>query len=166
MNTAYIKALDIDVASLSAGAVMNLDDSILYTILNGSVKEYIVSSTFKKIKNGMFFDCKELESITLHNNISEIGDYAFCDCVSLIKILLPEKTTKIGEHAFKNCISLTDLYLKGSALNFNQNALEGCTNLKNIWVPWNQGDFDESWNIVGATMHYRTLYDPNGNPLT
>lgn len=166
MNTAYIEALDIETVSLSAGAVMNLDDSILFAILNSSINEYIVSSSFKKIRGGMFFDCKELRKITLHNDILEIGDCAFYNCESLDSILIPEKTSKIGSLAFKNCLSLTNLYLKGNVENFSLDALQGCINLKDIWVPWSKGDRDESWNIIGATIHYRTLYDFNGNVIT
>ena len=35
LNTVTIKALNTDIAKLNAGAVMNLDDSALYSILDG-----------------------------------------------------------------------------------------------------------------------------------
>lgn len=62
-----------------------------------------IPSTVKKIGDGTFQDCMDLESVELPEGLVEIGDFAFATCESLTEIEIPDSVEKIGEYAFYNC---------------------------------------------------------------
>lgn len=55
---------------------------------------------------GFFEECKSLESITIPNNVTEIGSDAFKGCSSLASIEIPNSVIYLGDMAFANCHSL------------------------------------------------------------
>lgn len=166
LSTVTIKALDVDTAKLNAGAVMNLDDSALYSILDGSIMTYTVTGNFLKIRDGMFFGCRNLNKIELSAAIEGIGKYAFCDCRSINNIIIPSRVTSIGDFAFKDCISLNTVYFHSHANSISQTIFDGCSSLKHVWVSWSKNQYDDPWIPQGVEVHYNTMYNPNtGLPL-
>lgn len=110
-------------------------DGIYYEITNSS-EPYTVSVTYKNdnynsysgsvripntvtyngqvyavtlIKGGAFQYCSGLSSVTISNNIPQIGSSAFRGCSSLTSISIPNNVTYIGDHAFFGCISLKEI---------------------------------------------------------
>ena len=47
-----------------------------------------------------FFNCFNLEGVTLPSTIVSINEYAFSDCTSLTEIEIPSTVTFIAENAF------------------------------------------------------------------
>lgn len=45
-------------------------------------------------------DCSSLNSVSIPNSVTEIGDLAFSDCTSLTSVTLPNSLTTIGDGAF------------------------------------------------------------------
>lgn len=56
----------------------------------------------KKIDNDAFYDCTNMESVTLPNSVTEIGEEAFYNCPSLRTINWGTGLKKIGDFAFCN----------------------------------------------------------------
>ena len=54
----------------------------------------------------MFYDCKNMESIILHDRVTSIGENAFNNCRSLKEISIPSSVTSIGNNAFLGCGSM------------------------------------------------------------
>lgn len=92
---------------------------------NNPISEYPKSSTnsyengkgtiyFRKNKIEMnaFRQCRNIESIIIHDGIASIGWRAFSNCNSLTSVTIPNSVTSIGEGAFENCSSLTSIYCK------------------------------------------------------
>ena len=52
-----------------------------------------------------FYECNALESITIPDGITKIGQAAFVDCTSVQSITIPDSVTKIGISAFDGCIT-------------------------------------------------------------
>ena len=52
---------------------------------------------------------KNVESITIPDGVTSIGDAAFCWCCSLKSITLPDSVTSIGDAAFSCCKSLQSI---------------------------------------------------------
>ncbi len=52
-----------------------------------------------------------LTSVTIGNNVTNIGDYAFSDCYGLTNVVIGNSVTSIGNYAFSACDSLTSIYL-------------------------------------------------------
>lgn len=166
LDTVIITAIEPDVAKLSAGTVMNLDDSGLYSVLNGSIVNYTVTGNFSWVRDGMFFGCDKLNKITLSATLNKIGRYAFCDCRALQEISIPSQVSSIGDYAFKDCVSLTKVYFRSRINNIGASIFDGCSSLKDIWIPGSSNPNDSSWIPNGVTVHYNTMYDPNtGLPI-
>lgn len=51
-----------------------------------------------------FSYCNSLQSITIPNSVTSIGDEAFRCCESLQSVTIPNSVTKIGDEAFYYCI--------------------------------------------------------------
>ena len=59
--------------------------------------------------------CLSLQSITIPNSVTSIGDYAFVKCSSLQSITIPNSVINIGKDVFFNCTSLKEIrIMKGS----------------------------------------------------
>ena len=80
---------------------------------NSDVTEIIfeTGSQLKSIGDMAFYDCANLESITIPESVTSIGRWAFEHCTSLKSIVIPNSVTSIGQSAFANCTSLT-IYCK------------------------------------------------------
>ena len=59
-----------------------------------------------------FYNCINLESITIPNSVTSIGDEAFYDCISLESVTIPNSVTKIGESLFAGCSALTSIIVE------------------------------------------------------
>ena len=62
-----------------------------------------------EIRDSAFYNCQNLQSITIPNGVTQIGDVAFFGCESLESIVIPEKVTQIGYSAFEDCKSLKNI---------------------------------------------------------
>ncbi|MCM1534066.1 MAG: leucine-rich repeat domain-containing protein, partial [Corallococcus sp.] len=70
-----------------------------------------VTITGGNILYGAFYNCSNLTSITLHDNITSIGGKAFYSCSNLTSIAIPDSVTTIGSSAFSGCSSLESITL-------------------------------------------------------
>ena len=62
-----------------------------------------IPNSVTSIGDGAFSGCKYLQSITIPNSVRNIGDYAFSLCESLQSITIPNSVRNIGNHAFSGC---------------------------------------------------------------
>ncbi len=104
------------------------------------------------IEKGAFQNCIELQTVTLGDNVTEIGEYAFNGCTgiksftmspsvakvgkyafyachSLTSLELPDSVTRIEDYTFYNCSRLADFNIKSSVTSVGANAFTGCTAL-------------------------------------
>ncbi len=61
---------------------------------------------FEVNESGAFFGCYSLNTVSLPDTLTEIGDYAFYGCKNLREINIPESVTVIGTRAFSMCRNL------------------------------------------------------------
>ena len=81
-----------------------------------------------------FAQCKELNSLTISEGITCIGDYTFEDCWNLKSVTLPEGFTTIGVHAFNRCTSLASITIPASVTSLGGGLFCDCTGLGSITV--------------------------------
>ncbi|MCM1158959.1 MAG: leucine-rich repeat domain-containing protein, partial [Clostridium sp.] len=69
---------------------------------NKKIKTVTIGNNVKEIGKNAFRGCKNLKKVTIGKNVTTIGSYAFYDCkkLSLIEIH-SSKITKVGKAAFK-----------------------------------------------------------------
>ena len=107
-------------------------------------KEYQVTA----IGGDAFFDCTNLESITLPDGLKSIELQAFAGCTSLESISLPDSVTAIGRAAFAGCTSLESISLPDGVTTIEARAFFDCTSLESISLPDSVTAIEESafWN--------------------
>lgn len=99
-------------------------------------------------QSGGFYQCKNLQSITLPPTIQIVDSYGFAECTSLKSIVLPASVRRIHNHSFYKCSSLESVTVPKEVYYFGTgNAFRECPNLKT---------FD--WPDSAATMPPYTFY--------
>lgn len=98
-------------------------------------KAGLVSGSTLVAKN-CFRGCKGLESISLADSISSVGDFAFYECSSLASINIPTSLVSLGANAFYNCVSLASpLTLPDSLQTLSDGVFYNCSKLPSVALP-------------------------------
>lgn len=71
-----------------------------------------VPEGIKEIHDGAFYKC-QLKSIKLPSTLKTIAIDAFWDCRNLQSITIPESVEYVGDYCFSSCFSLKDVRLEG-----------------------------------------------------
>ena len=117
-----------------------------------------------------FFDCSNLATAILSDQLTTIQDNTFWACSSLSSITIPNGVTSIGKWAFTSCEKLTSITFGSRLTTIGEDAFKYCTSLKSLKVV--VIDFSEFCNnrIVGMlndkfrlSIH---LIDNDGNEIT
>ena len=87
-----------------------------------------------EIGGSVFYGCTGLLSMTLPESVATIGESAFYGCSSLSALSLGESLETIGESAFYNCSALTDLHLSQAVNSVGNRAFYGCLSLRTVRV--------------------------------
>ena len=90
-----------------------------------SVQSVTVSDSVTYIGERAFRDCYSLVSIKLSENITEIHDETFYNCFNLRSISIPEKVERIGKDAFRFCSKLTAVDMPNHPVLIEQGAFAG-----------------------------------------
>ena len=77
---------------------------------------------------------EEIQTLSIGDGVTSIGDNAFCNCVALSEFNLPEGVTRIGNNAFSYCLSFTSVELPSTVRKIDESAFEGC-NIASINFP-------------------------------
>jgi TonB family protein len=82
-----------------------------------------------------FYGCSSLNSVTIPNSVTSIGEGAFSGCSSLNSVIIPNSVTSIGEYAFRGCSSLNSIIIPNSVTSIGKGAFYGCSSLTSINIP-------------------------------
>lgn len=100
-----------------------------------------LSDNLKTIGDGSFFYCC-FDSITLPDSVEELGVYSFGYCKYLTDIKIPNQVTAIGDYAFYYCEELGSIELGENVTNIGTYAFGYCKKLSSI-------DFSSGVNSIG-----------------
>ncbi len=109
-----------------------------------AIKEITLPSSLKTIGEELFYNCQELETVTIRSRVDALPWHMFIACSSLKKVILPETLESIGNGAFEGCAALSDIVLPKNLKNIGSAAFEGCIGLKNL-------DFPEGLETIGLS---------------
>lgn len=84
---------------------------------------------------GAFWQCENLTSVTIPENITYIKEKAFTSCSELVDIVIPDSVTKIGFEAFSSCSKLITINLPNTITSISSGMFYYCTSLTNIVIP-------------------------------
>ena len=96
-----------------AALIRELEPDIVYQLsgklpkgffhYNNDITSFVVPYNITRIGTGCFQDCKNLESVILHDNLHGIAALAFNNCTAMKEIYIPASVWKIGSGAFSSC---------------------------------------------------------------
>ena len=79
--------------------------------------------------------CSALDSLTLPNSLTRIGDEAFSGCKGLRAVILPESITWIGKYTFNQCTNLSYIRLPKGLRTIYEYAFADCSSLRYLEIP-------------------------------
>ena len=94
--------------------LIDKDTETLVAFLCGKLNEdgtYQISSNVKIIGSYAFCSCLKLKSVTLHDKLQTVGEYAF-DSTGLVSVDIPASVESIGNYDFSSCKSLSTLTIE------------------------------------------------------
>jgi uncharacterized repeat protein (TIGR02543 family) len=106
-----------------------------------------------------FRECRSLESITIKNGLTSIGEETFYFCKSLKSITIPSSVKSIGKHAFTICGSLKSVTIQGDIKSIGKYAFLNCKSLKTVNMPTSVKDigpyaFQGCKSLTSITIPY------------
>ncbi|NCA68048.1 MAG: hypothetical protein EOM87_08300, partial [Clostridia bacterium] len=96
------------------------------------------------IKSKAFFDNKNIQSVTITNNVTQIGNSAFSGCSNLKNAILPDKLTALGKSCFADCFRLNSIKIPSSVERIRDNAFLTCRDLASLILPNELKEIDTS----------------------
>ena len=87
------------------------------------------------IGESAFYNCTNLQSVTISDGVTGIGKFAFSGCVNLSNLTLPSYATFIGREAFRGCKSLTSVTIPKGVVSIGYSAFNGCSGLTSVSMP-------------------------------
>jgi hypothetical protein len=117
-----------------------------------NLQSVTMSNTITSLGDCVFAGCKNLTSVTLSENITTIPSYAFMSCISLTSITIPSSVTTIEDDyyhgAFSSCTALTTIVIKARTSNLTicTYAFNSCSSLQNVYYYGTEAERDSYIN--------------------
>lgn len=105
---------------------------------NQFLREIVIPSSLKEIKETAFQGSKRLTRVSYSNGVGslkKISCYAFDGCKRLQSVEILGKDTIIGHNAFSNCKALKHVVLGNGVMELRTWAFDNCPRLKSVTVP-------------------------------
>lgn len=115
------------------GALYNKDGNILLAYPEG-LNSVSIPQRVTSIGDCAFWECTGLTSVTLPQGVISIGKLAFAGCTGLTNIGIPEGVTSIGDAAFGGCTGLTTISIPHTVSSIGDYPFSRCTGLTSINV--------------------------------
>ena len=118
------------------------------------------------IYNKAFYNCNSLNSVTIPDSVTSIGERAFQNCSSLTSVTIPDSVTSIGDSAFYYCENLTSVTIPDSVTSIGREAFDYCYDLDTVYytgtaAKW--GDISIYYGndyLKDATRYYYSESEP------
>jgi hypothetical protein len=136
----HLQSITVDKLSHSyksmGGVLYTADEAtiIAYPAASPNRVTYVVPNTVTRIADGAFANATSLKSVTMGDNVRDIGKDVFRDCTSLQGMAFTESVNTIGEDAFNGCSSLSYITVNRGMSEIGARAFSGC-NLSKVVLP-------------------------------
>ena len=92
-----------------------------------------IPSNIGTISAGAFYNCQELEKVSIAEGITQLGAACFAGCTKLVEIQIPESVTEFGSYTrygfksyiFGNCSSLKKVNIPNKVTQFTAGCFKG-----------------------------------------
>ncbi len=104
--------------------------SLGYQLSGISIESVTLHDDITEIINDAFRDCDALKSITIPDKVAEIKSGTFYGCDALERVVLGKRVTTVGSESFRDCHNLKNVYFPESLTVINDRAFYCCTSLE------------------------------------
>ncbi|MCK9434618.1 MAG: leucine-rich repeat domain-containing protein, partial [Candidatus Cloacimonetes bacterium] len=133
--TEILVSVDNPSFSTEDGILFDKTKTRIYRYPEGKLDtSYEIQSGITIINSDAFYNCIELEEITIPSGVVSIESSAFRGCTSLLGIEIPEGVTGLT-YAFYGCVSLSSVSLPSSLTTIGQYCFYRCISLTGIEIP-------------------------------
>jgi hypothetical protein len=113
--------------------VTGIGDEAFYQCTN--MNSVTIPASVTNIGHGVFAYCGSLTSIAIPNSVTNIGTYVFWNCTNLTSATISTNISSIGASDFDSCTSLTNLSIPGGVINIGISAFQNCASLGGVTIP-------------------------------
>lgn len=136
--------------------VLNLGENDVYTFIKVLVptKKVITANPdgtwVHSDTNDAFANQTAITSVTMTNNIIEIGDSAFAECINLQSVNLSKNLTTCGASAFADCDNIKAITIPASLYTIPSDMFSSCDRLTAVTIEEQQGEQSETETPSGS----------------
>ena len=87
------------------------------------------------IKPQLFRRCRDIKSVTIHDNVTEVGRGAFMGCFYIEDLHLGKGIQKIESDAFRACWNIPSLDLPEGLVSIGDDAFDTCIKIQSVRIP-------------------------------
>ena len=124
-----------------------------------SLQSITIPDSVTSIGDHAFEYCESLHSITIPDAVTSIGDSAFSWCSSLQSVTIPDSVTNIGGSVFSNCKSLQSVTIPDSVTNIGYSAFSNCKSLQSVTIPDSVTSIGDRAFCRCESLHFVTIPD-------
>ena len=124
------------------GVLLNKSQTELLHYPHGKTGSYTIPGNVRSIELNAFAGCTGLTSVSIGNNVTNIGPAAFAGS-GLTDITIPSSVTRIADRAFAGCTNLSNVAIPNSITQIGTSAFAGCSGLTSLTVPDSVTDIRE-----------------------
>ena len=94
---------------------------------NKLITSFTIGDSVQHIPSYLCYGLMEVDSITIPNSVTSIGEGAFQYCYSIKSITIPNSVTTIARNVFQNCVFAESNFINNSSLDAITNRYWGAT---------------------------------------
>lgn len=130
---------DVQTGSCGDNVTYSLDTStgVLTISGTGNMRDYTVKQYNSYTFHNTFLDSNDqyVKKLIIDFGVTSIGEYSFYNCTQLESVTIPDSVTSIGYSAFEKCTSLTSVTIPAGVTSIENCTFYGCTSLTSITIP-------------------------------
>ena len=106
-----------------------------YFLYGSEIESFTIPNKITLIGDGAFENCKTLKSISIPNSVQEMRSRVFQNCIDLERVSISNNLKIINAYAFSGCRALHDVILPDSITSIGECAFDMCRSLDRIVIP-------------------------------
>jgi len=121
-------------------------------------KNTIIPDGVTSIGHDVFYNCRDLKTVTIPSSVTYIGSYAFA-ATGITSIVIPNSVTDMGQYSFSGCLDLTSATFSDGATIIGNAMFSFCPKLTNVTIPNSMKTI--CWGAFGRCSGLTSINIPN-----